>query len=390
MKTRVASLAVMATCSVLLSNLVAAAPLDPATVRPVFLALPGNAPGHSAALKPGKVTPLAQWHGSFVDRLGHTVNYTMAGTDPATNNAPTSIPVVIIPLRMVYRTATGTTVFDPNAHVVTGTTSNVTDMTKSSPVFTSTVQWISAHQNLGATQYIDAYQRGNFWKYVQTNRNYHVLLNPITVANEQTIVVDPADGGTEINRFTKRGTIGTMEINPFDAQLNVFMSRIRAVKPSVFPLFLSYNVYLTQFGGCCIGGYHSDTFPSHRSQTYGYATFVDDPAPTRADKQPFSEDISAVSHEVGEWMDDPFVDNAVPDCDDNTGGSLENGDPLEINPVHRYGVFSVRSNGFNFHPQSLVYLPYFGAPRTTSVGKSYSFKGFTYDGVKVCNGQPSP
>ena len=388
MKLRIGWLAPLAASLALSSGVTAATKIDPATVRPMFLALPGNAPWHHVRLQPGKLAPLAQWNGSFVDRLGNTVTYTMAGTDPSTNNAPISIPVVIIPLKMVYGPSNGNTTFDPVAHVVTGTAKNIVDMTTSSPVFSSSVKWVSGKQNLGATQYIDAFQRGNFWKYVHTNTNYHVLLNPITVAKEQTIVVDPVDGGTMTNPFTKRGTVGTMDINPFDLQLNAFITAIRAVQPSVFPLFISYNIYLTSGGQCCIGGYHSDVAPTHRSQTYGYATFVDDPPPAKGDPQAFSEDISAVSHEVGEWMDDPFVDNAVPDCQDNTGGFLEVGDPLEINPVHRYGVFPVKSNGYRFHPQSLVYLPYFGAPKTTSVGNNYSFKGFHYDGVKVCNGQP--
>src|SRR4051794_16536999 len=194
MQMSVSSLAALAALSAFSSGVAAAPTINPATVRPMFLALPGNAPGHHAALRPGQVTPLAQWDGSFVDRLGNTVNFTMAGTDPATNNAPVSIPVVIIPLKMVYGPGNGNTTFDPNTHVVDGTTSNVIDVTKSSPVFSSAVQWVSGHQNLGATQYIDAYQRGNFWKHVQTNTNYHVLLNPITVAKEMTIVVDPADG----------------------------------------------------------------------------------------------------------------------------------------------------------------------------------------------------
>ena len=38
---------------------------------------------------------------------------------------------------------------------------------------------------------------------------------------------------------------------------------------------------------------------------------------------------SALSHEIGVWMDDPFVNNAV-NCTDN--GTMENADPLQDDP----------------------------------------------------------
>jgi hypothetical protein len=41
-----------------------------------------------------------------------------------------------------------------------------------------------------------------------------------------------------------------------------------------------------------------------------------------------SEDVAALSHEVGEWMDDPFVDNFTPCFAE--GGILEVGDPLVL------------------------------------------------------------
>jgi len=48
----------------------------------------------------------------------------------------------------------------------------------------------------------------------------------------------------------------------------------------------------------------------------------------------FSQDTAALSHEIGEWMDDPFVDNRVP-CSDNS--IMEIGDPLVLDD-HAYAV----------------------------------------------------
>ncbi|HEX3664822.1 MAG TPA: hypothetical protein VHU23_06300 [Rhizomicrobium sp.] len=56
--------------------------------RPIFTYLPSSAPNHKAPVHPA--SQLAQWNGSFIDLTGRHVTYTMIGTDPATNNAPTA------------------------------------------------------------------------------------------------------------------------------------------------------------------------------------------------------------------------------------------------------------------------------------------------------------
>jgi len=86
-------------------------------------------------------------------------------------------------------------------------------------------------------------------------------------------------------------------------------------------------------------------------------------------KGSFSQDVSALSHEIGEWMDDPFADNLV-HCNDN--GLMEVGDPLENNA--NYGAFPYSLGGFTYNLQSLVFIGYFGAPKATSVHSWYSSK----------------
>jgi hypothetical protein len=75
-------------------------------------------------------------------------------------------------------------------------------------------------------------------------------------------------------------------------------------------------------------------------------------------------------------MDDPFVDNHVP-CSDNS--IMENGDPLVLDD-HAYPV-----NGFTYHLQDLVFIPYFGAPRNFSVNRWLSFQN---DETSTCPGLP--
>ena len=187
----------------------------------------------------------------------------------------------------------------------------------------------------------------------------------------QTITVGTNQGKVEANPFGP-GMVGTYGINAFDAKLQTMMKNLPQITPNSLPLFVSYDIYLTDSTGCCYGGYHSANGGQPGGQTYSYSTYVDS---TGA----FSEDVSAISHEIGEWMDDPFVDNHV-NCNDNS--ILEVGDPLERNPV--YGTFPYSHDGFTYHLQSLVFIGYFGAPRSTSV---HSWLAFQNDESQICPGQ---
>ncbi len=346
-------------------------------------ALPKLPPGNSArfvALRPHVVPgvrlvpskkTLVQWNGSFTDLTNKKITYTMAGTDPAATNATTTFTVYIIPIKMVYGASNGNMTFDPLAKLKSPKKKNVIQSLLASPIFDNGVDFNQGGTDLGQTQYIDAFQRGNFWKSVQTNTNYHVLLNPV-VLDEVTINVTPSQGSVHNNSFAA-GKVGEMDINAFDAKLQGFMAALKKVNPSVLPLFISKDIFLTS-GGCCIGGYHSANNRQPGGQTYGYSTYVDATGS-------FSQDVSAISHEIGEWMADPFVDNHV-NCHDNTGGYLEVGDPLE--GMANYGGFHYPLNGFTYNLQSLIFMGYWGAPIDTSANSWYSFQN---DMSHVCPGQ---
>ena len=94
---------------------------------------------------------------------------------------------------------------------------------------------------MGTTQYVDAYQRANFWGTVQSHTGYHVLLGQ-TVLAEQTLSPPKRAGST--------GTVfgfnaGLVDINWFDSQLHTLMTNLN-IQPNTFPIFLTYDVYLTQ------------------------------------------------------------------------------------------------------------------------------------------------
>jgi hypothetical protein len=66
-------------------------------------------------------------------------------------------------------------------------------------------------------------------------------------------------------------TAGLVDINWFDSQLHTLITNL-GVTPNTFPIFPTYDVYLTQNSQCCIGGYRSSTGLVRAPQSYAHAT----------------------------------------------------------------------------------------------------------------------
>ena len=116
-------------------------------------------------------TPLTTWNGSFVSG-GTTFNFNMVGTAPSTGIS-TTVQAFIIPIKLVV----GTHTFDPQTVLSNGKT--VVNNTVASPVFATGVDFTSGGVDMGATEYIDAYQRANFWGTVSAHTGYHLLLGEL-------------------------------------------------------------------------------------------------------------------------------------------------------------------------------------------------------------------
>jgi hypothetical protein len=325
--------------------------------RPMFVTLPAHL--HPDIAPPAASLP--SWNGSFTYG-GSNYTYNMVGTAPSTNTS-TTITTYIIPVKIVITARNGSkTTFDPSHVLSNGNT--VTTNTLDSPIFDSTTTYTQGGVDVGTTQYIDAFQRANFWGTVKTDTNYHVLLGA-TVLAEQTLSPSRTYGKTG-SPFGF--TAGEVDINWFDSQLPGIISKL-GIQPNTFPIFLTYDVYLTQ-NGCCIGGYHSSEGSVSNPQSYAEATYVDHAGE-------FAQDVSALSHEVGEWIDDPLTVNY--NGNNTPCGILEVGDPLEGNA--NYGGYPYSLHGFTYNLQDLVTLPYFGAPPSTTVNNWFTFQG---ESLSVC------
>ena len=311
--------------------------------RPMFKVQPGMRPNVH------KPTALPTWQFTYT-YSGKNYSDQFVGTNP-TGGASTTVPVYIIPVKLVKGKKVNA---DPLTVLSNGRT--VVQNTIDSPIFDSTTNYTQGGTNVGTTQYEDAFQRASLWGTVSGHTGYHVLLGTPTVEPEQTLKV-----GTNGKIATDFGVkVINADINWFDGKIQPMLTKL-GIPANSLPIFITTQTYLTS-GGCCIGGYHS----YNGTQAYSMFTYIQKSGT-------FSQDVSALSHEVGEWLDDPETNNNSP-C-----GIYEVGDPLE--GTTNYGDFPYTVNGFTYHLQDLAMPPYFGAPKTTSVNSWYTFQDYKFTAV---------
>jgi hypothetical protein len=325
-----------------------AGPVTLKSVHPQFAVLHHPSSGKAVAL--GAPT----WNFSY-SYLGPTYTDTFVGTNP-TGGATTTVPVYIIPIKLTLGGFTA----DPKTVLSNG--KSVIKNTTASPIFVKGIKFVQGGTNVGKTQYIDAFQRAALWGTVSTHKTYHVLLGKPVVKPEQTLAV-PTNQGTLATAFGAEVIVAN--INWFDPIAEAMISSL-GIPSGALPIFLTTETYLANSSNgtnCCIGGYHS---VSGAGQPYAQFTYIQVAAA-------FSQDVSALSHEIGEYVDDPFTNNTdvPPAC--STNHIYENGDPLEGEA--NFGTYPYALSGFTYHLQDLVTPVYFGAPSSTSVHGWSTFQG---------------
>jgi len=235
--------------------------------------------------------------------------------------------------------------------------------------------------DIGTTQTTDAFQRANFWRVIDQN-NYHVTLGPVTTFDP--IVIDiPAASGLALATGALGppnfcAPLGIIDINLFDLILNNNVLPALAplgVNHGTFPIFFLHNLVMsigdpTNLANCCVLGYHG-TGNVDPTQTY---------SPIDFDSTGLfgvsGLDTAVASHEVGEWMDDPFGNNPTPPWG-HTGqvgacqNNLEVGDPLTGTEAPRI----LMPNGFTYHLQELAFFSWFYSSRSVGVGGWFSDNG---------------
>jgi hypothetical protein len=335
-------------------------------------------------------------------RDGNTYTGVMVGQDPFSSGfTPTNVTTPIVPLiittnavaiklnkKGILATVKGSTTFDPTSpdNACLAAPNNLPEtLFQQSPIFQNN-DFVFGSTDVGSTQYIDAFQRANFWQFVQ-GTNYHTLVNPVmlppitlNISIAKALAIPPS-------LFGSCGSLGIIEKKTFDSIVtNTLLPQLAAegVDTSQFPIFLMYNVVLSlaapnNLNQCCVLGYHGST--GSPVQTFSPIDFD-----TTGLFGPGIFDTSIAAHEVAEWMDDPFGSNPTPAWG-HTGqvsgcqSNLEDGDPLTGTNVPNV----VGSNGFTYHLQELAFFSWFyGQPSIAANGWFSDNNTFQTDAGPVC------
>jgi hypothetical protein len=348
---------------------------------------------------------VAHWFGSTLDpNNGVTYGYNMVGADPyncSGSACAATVETDIIPLNVV----------------VGGMQFNGTDVvgpTLASPQFAlndygSTPFATNSSFARGAggalsqfdagipLQLEDATMRAQFNK--TGSSSYHLSLHP-TVRDTITIVV-PGNQGTLLQ--SGRGVIfASVNVQWWATRIQQLDTSLGYVDPTHLPLYLT-NKILLHIGldptNCCIIGFHgagpvpsgneNAYGPGHGNgnqsiQTFAWASWVTPGIYARPNGGVnwALQDIHAVSHEVAEWADDPFINNLVEPWLTPTAPQygctnvLETGDPVvDIGFAKGTNTFDqgLNPNGTQsadgyYHPEDEALLPWFmrTAPNTVS------------------------
>jgi hypothetical protein len=312
---------------------------------------------------------------------GGTYTGTILGRSPLNRGkATTTIPTQIIPLVITINDGTTTVVYDstaPDPCVPGSPHPSTVSVVNGSPVFTNN-PWTMNGVAIGNTQYIDAFQRAQFWSLVQ-GTPYHLVLNQ-SVLGSQALSFGPGAGtnypATDFVGGTC-GNLGVVNTTTLDNLLQALITGPLAgmVNAGTLPIFLTKNVVSNPFGitvdiNCCFLGYHSGLTVAGNLQIYSIfsidSTGIFPPGY-----------VNTLSHEVAEAVNDPDVrpghENLTPPWGNigQTPGkcqaNLEVGDPLSegfSTPSNPFTV--VGANGLTYETQELAYYSWFFG--TTSLG----------------------
>jgi hypothetical protein len=361
-------------------------------VHAKFLALPPRAHSGSSYQGNANGTPgvdsLTNWNGSFktpgFDPNGKYKDnwiYNMVGNPPQ-KGGTTNIDAPVVPVALQLLNPDGSVflTYDPKPFILP---------TLQSPLFQNSTYTSSPTP----TQFTDAVQRAEFWStmaadwhtmlvgslkqervmQVPSGYYYYSLKNNGTCCLYVLIDIDefgnllfpadPADTTTPVGAAENAGDITTKDVSTF-----------------LFP-----NTYL-YFNGdpneCCVLGYHSydyepgDAQNGNKEKRYvlDYSSWIS-PGLFGAS----FVDVTAVSHEISETFNDPFVvsdgkHNLTPwwlspngNCQDN----LEVGDVIE---GLRTATYPIKMNGMTYHPQNEALLPWFEFQSPSSaIDGAYSY-----------------
>jgi hypothetical protein len=317
----------------------------------------------NAAVSP---TPLPTFTYTLTGYDSLTYSGSIVGRSPLNRGkTTTTIPTQIVPLVITI----GGVTYDPTQPdaCVTGNPTDVSIIVNS-PIFTNNA-WTMNAIPIGNTQYIDAFQRAQFWSLVQ-GTPYHLVLQQSTLA-KQALTLSGS------NHPQTCGSIGVVDINTFDAAVQALITGPLAgtVNVGTFPIFLTKDVVESENGNCCILGYHSGLIVGGNLQIY--SPFAIDTTGLFG-----APDVEILSHEMGEAINDPAGNNPTPlwgqigqvfnpnPPPDACQSNFEVGDPLTPGGPPPGSVTFVVGG---YHLQELAFYSWFYGSTALGVGAGGKF-----------------
>lgn len=341
----------------------AQAAVDPPSVAPTetetgFLQNQGAVPRFQAAGKISgnaltaalqqRISSVPHFSGSFPFE-GRTFPFTIVGNSPQAGGV-TQIPTQIIAVSMLFEGYV-----DERGEPVALDAESIVPNVQSSPIFRG-----ANYQSVGQTQFPDAVQRAEFFRVMSPD--WHTLLGAPELL--KPVVIDVPRGMARVYRNRSLGvTFAVVDTNFFISQLNTIV-QLENLRPDSLALVLTNNVFLapkTDAKQCCVLGFHTSFAIGEQEQTPQVQTLVWASWIDQGLLGGGVADITPISHEISEWMNNPFGINVVPAWQSlGTQGScqnnLETADPVAALPNAAYPV---AIDGVTYHPQTQVLLPWF-------------------------------
>jgi hypothetical protein len=312
------------------------------------------------------------WAGSY-SLGGQVFPFIMLGGKPSVGGT-THVKTSILPISLVFD------------EFVDASGQNITvDVTPDLEPVIASPDFLRAPYGTGDTQFSDAIQRAEFWNVM--GADWHTLLDPPRLL--KPLILEVPVGVAQLFQSTTTGAfVALLDQKFFGSQLNTIV-QLADLHPTELAILLTPNVFLSdgnpQDG--LVLGFHiafdarnpdatgADPATARFVQTLAWASWIDPGL--------FSglSDVTALSHEIAEVFDDPFIDNATERwafpgsngavCQSN----LETGDPVEVlaNPA-----FPVTLHGYTYHPQTEALLQWFSQEVPSSAfDHAYSYPDTT-------------
>lgn len=326
-----------------------------------------------------------QYTGSIKDGTS-TFKYVMAGKNPAKAGANSSTPITTELIPVVVKFSNGDN-WDPTVADSCDSGASPLVRTEKSPIFVSQ-SWKFGATAVGTGQVTDEYERADFWKYTKPgglNPNYGVSFS-MTPLPKVTLTVPNADAAEATGVPCGNGKLGAVNNSWLQNEVQKVVIPALASKgvgTTTFPIFLLHNVvsYVGTTNNCCVLGFHAAyTNGQGALETYGLADY------DNSGQFSGTSDVSALSHEVAEWQNDPYGNNPtkpwghigqVSGCQSN----LEVGDPLSGT------IFNDKIGTFTYHVQELAFFSWFFHQKPSiGVNGWYSDAGTFTSPAAACSG----